>query len=163
MSGDKMERLNKIDAAGLGATVMALAGHNSYRDIAAILTEKHNLSISYQAVGDYIKGHAEGNREKVRAKLDERLDNDLDTDLERLDTLYNFFISMTENEDVSNRDRISAADKARAVLETKYKFGGNNASIEIHNGSVKFIHVNEQRRTDAEASTNAHSTGVDSE
>lgn len=146
---------SRIDMAGLGPLVIELSGQHSYRDIALKLRTEHGVDVSYQTVAKYIKSHASENAEKTRAALNERLVKDIDTDVGGLDDLISFFRFMYNNEDVSDRDRISAADKCRAVYETKLKFStGVGMGIEI-SGTLKFIRVEEQRRKDNTIDTTA--------
>jgi hypothetical protein len=119
-----MSKISKIDAAGHGKLVLDLAVTHTSRDIAAILFKDHGLRVPHTTVANYIKANRSERAEQAKALVNDRVLEDLPKDLDQLDEIARFFRSIYQSEGIRVVDRIAAADKARAVIDTKLKYSG---------------------------------------
>lgn len=127
-----MSNLCKIDRAGLGEKILRLAkeGH-SVRDIATILEREDSFKTNRQSVSNYITENRSELTKKIKAAFDDAVVEDVPDDVSELKHIAGILKSIYDDENVQPSIRINAADKARAIFESKFKFTGAGDKQEV--------------------------------
>jgi hypothetical protein len=120
-----MSTLCKIDRSGLGEKVLKLAKEGlSIRDIAARLEAEDSFKINRQSVSNYINENRVERAQTIKAAFDDAVADDIPDDVDELKHIALMLKSIYDDENVQPAVRINAADKARAIFESKFKFTG---------------------------------------
>lgn len=117
-----MARPSEIRQKGFDKVVAELALTHSEQQIVDFLAEKHSFKTSKSAVHRIVTPLRKEAGELVRAKVNKQVDEDLPADLDQLNEIREVYRKIYQNEEARVCDRIQAADKARAVIDTKLKY-----------------------------------------
>ena len=140
-----MTKITKLDRAGLGQEALALSLTNSAPEAYRILRERYpDVDIGdLRSFQRYVSQGRADRAARVRAKIDDEVLEELPGDLDQLRELREFYRKIYQDENVRTCDRIQAADKARAVIDTKLKYSGAGAGGQGgQQGGLIFIDAN---------------------
>jgi hypothetical protein len=120
-----MPKISNIEKRGLTEVVAKLALQNSEREIVQILGRDHSFKTTQAAVHRFVSGLRAERSEQVRAKVNEAVVGRITSDVEELDHIASDVLKgIYDDVEMQPSIRIQAADKARAIFESKMKFSG---------------------------------------
>jgi streptomycin 6-kinase len=141
-----MTKISKIEAAGLGQEALALSLSHSAPEAYRLLREAHpGVDVGdLRSFQRYVSKARSERAARVKARIDEKVIEDLPDDLGQLDELKKFYREIYQDRGQRTCDRIQAADKARAVIDTKLKYSGAGAPVPA--GSAVAVYLPENGR-----------------
>jgi hypothetical protein len=136
-----MSARKSIEKSGLSEVVSKLALSHSEREIVDILARDHKFFTSQSAVHRFVSPLRAEVGERVKARVNDQVMEDLPDDLDQLNEIRDFYRTVYQDPEQRMCDRISAADKARAVIDTKLKYSGAGQPGKVE-GGVVYIPMN---------------------